>query len=185
MGGFARNDLKVNALIVVRLLPVLDLHDFRLAHLHRRRGQGGRDVRMADAAEEIKSFCEEVVPQQHGNLVSPLHVDGGDAPTHFRLIDDVVVDQRGDVDELHRLRQPEPRFPGAAPGLRRQTHQRRPDHLASRAQHMPHQLADKRVFGDQLLFQLSMEPRQLVLDRRVDRGQIHARGRGTCQARFV
>src|SRR3989454_4878670 len=28
VGGFARNDLKVDALVLVRLLPVLDLHDF-------------------------------------------------------------------------------------------------------------------------------------------------------------
>ena len=62
------------------------------------------------------------------------------------------------MDELDRFCQPEPGLPGTPSGLRREADQRRPDHLALRAQHVAHQLADKGIVGRKLLLQQAMQP---------------------------
>src|SRR4029453_18749078 len=45
----------------------------------------------------------EVVPEQDGDVVAPARMDGEPAPAQVGVIDDVVVNQRGRVNELdHR-----------------------------------------------------------------------------------
>jgi hypothetical protein len=47
---------------------------------------------------------EDVVADQDGEVVSPAVVDGRAPAADVRLVDDVVVDEGGGVDELHHRR---------------------------------------------------------------------------------
>ena len=62
------------------------------------------DVEAVGRQGEAHRLDVEVVAQQHRDVAAPSRVHGRLSPAPLRVVDDVVVHQRGGVDELHDRR---------------------------------------------------------------------------------
>ena len=112
-------------------------------------------------------------PGEHGAPVPPDLVRGGASASQVREVDDVVVQQRGGVEQLDGCGDRDPTGPRIAAELGREEHQGRPEPLATRRHHvvsnrdhqsaLTHQLIAHRAL-DQL--QVAREAREDLRDRR-------------------
>jgi hypothetical protein len=84
------------------------------------------------------------VAHQHAGGIAEDGIGRGAAATQRRLVDHVVVQQGGGVDELDRGRQFVLLWAREAQGLRKQQHQARADALAAGADDVGRDLVDQR-----------------------------------------
>ena len=86
---------------------LLGAEDLALDHLDRRVREEPQDLEVPLGQRHGHRVHVEVVADQHRQVVAPAVVDRRPAAADVGLVDDVVVDQRGRVDELHhRARRP-------------------------------------------------------------------------------
>ena len=108
---------------------------------------------------------KEVIAQQHAGFIPPTGVDRGEMPPQARLVQNVVVDERGGMDHLHHGSQDQVVWRDRAAGLGREQHQGRPKTLAPQVEAVPGQLIDKRVLAAELAAQDFFDLPQLLNDR--------------------
>ena len=77
------------------------LDQLALGHLPRRLGERVEDLQVALLERGLEGRHVEPVAHQHRRLVAPLGRDGLPPAPHLGAVDDVVVDQRRRVEELH------------------------------------------------------------------------------------
>ena len=96
---------------------------------------------------------EQVVAQQNACLVVPAGVDRIEMPADDGLVQDVVVNQGGCVNQLHHRPQHEVLVPQWAAGLAGQQKQGRTEPLPPQTETMFNQLIDKGMIAAQLVVQ--------------------------------
>ena len=79
-----------------------ELEDLAFDHLQRDVAQHANDIQGVVREGEGHRLDVQVVAQQHGDVVTPPGVNREASAPQFGLVDDVVVNQRGGVDELDR-----------------------------------------------------------------------------------
>ena len=87
----------------------------------------------------------------HAGLVVPTGVDRVEMAAHGRLVQHVVVDERGRVDHFHGRRQENVVRPKTAAGQPAQQQQGRPQPLATEAKAVFYQVVDEGGFAPQYL----------------------------------
>ena len=139
----------------------------------------GDDLRVGQHRRKGVGLREQVVPDDDRDVVAPGRVHGGDVPPQLRRVDDVVMDERGGVDQLERLREIDhdlsvPR--GAESG--RQEDERRPKELPGRAEEVLHRGGEGRMPAAPDVKQALLQLLELSLHRGVERpvrgGRLHA-----------
>ena len=88
--------------------------------------------------------AEEIVAEQDRRLRAPFGVDRPAMASGARLVQDIVVDQRGGVDHLDRRRQADMLFADAAASPSRGEQQQRPEPLATERDRAIHEPLDMR-----------------------------------------
>jgi len=83
----------------------LELQQFAVHHALRQRDQQVEDVKAPQPQGDLERLHVEPVAGEHRDLVAPDDVGGALAAPRLGLVDDVVVDQRGGVDQFHHRRQ--------------------------------------------------------------------------------
>ena len=114
-----------------------------------RRG-GGQDLEHAQAAigdHELEGAAEQEVADQHRRLVAPDGVRGGRAAPEPAVVDHVVVQQGGGVDELDAGGQRQLPRAAIAAQSRREQREDRPDPLAAGGDDVARQLRDQADFA--------------------------------------
>ena len=92
---------------------------------------------------------EKIIAQEHAGFVVPTGIDRVEMAAHGRLVQHVVVDQRGRVDHLHGRRQEDVVRAKTAAGQPAKQHQGRPQPLAAKAKSVLHQVVDERIPASQ------------------------------------
>ena len=103
----------------------IELEDLRFGHRDGRARERFHDRAIVVADEEIEGLGIEVVADEHRRIIAPSRVGGRPPAPERRLIDDVVVDERRRVQELHDARQPHRPLAARAGEARRQEQQDR------------------------------------------------------------
>ena len=155
----------------------------KLAHLAlgNRRGGIGEDpehLQRPDIDHELERAAEQEIPDQYARLVSPEGVGGFRPPPQQALIDDIVVQQRGRMDELDAGRELDMLLPLVAAEARRRQCEHRTQPLAAGDDDVARQLGNQRdlvlhPFEDQRI-----DARHVRADKRLQRGQRLRRRRG-------
>ena len=109
-GGEKRSGFHLNDAVVVggRELQVeaaLGLDDLAGADLGGGIGDAAADVGVAEIGGELERVGEEDIAEEDADRVAPFGVGGRLVAAEFRAVDDVVVDERGDVDEFQDHRE--------------------------------------------------------------------------------
>ena len=141
--------------------PPLGLHDFSGTNFARRSRDHAADVGSFEIRRKIQRLREKAIAQKHAQRISPARVDGGLGAAPFGLVHNVVVDEGGDVDQLHDHRQVE--MPGRNSAAGAPAEQR-----DQRAQPFP---AGADRIGD-VTFQCRIERSRLPRDPRFDFFQL-------------
>ena len=99
--GLAFDDAEI--ILARQDLPLfLDLVEFPLAHNRGNPDQQLKDFGPQSGQGEIERLRVEIVGHQNGDAVRPLRVNAWAAPPRFGLVDDVIVQQRGDMEQFKR-----------------------------------------------------------------------------------
>ncbi len=141
-----------------RLLPHLagaDLHDSV--------GKDGHDLRRLRVRGLLIRLGEVVVADHDGRFIAEARRDGGSAATDGRAIDDIVVDERGGVRQLHRHRRGIEPAQVVRADLGREQHQRGADALAPGREQIGHRRGHHVGVG-----------RDQVAESRLESGQVFA-----------
>ena len=104
-------------------LALLDLEHLTLAHLCRHLAHQAQHLRRHGVHGELERVRIQVIGDEDRHIVAPLRVDGGHSAAQRRLVDHIVVQQRGGVNQLERRRHPGvvlPRVPEGAAGKDRE-----------------------------------------------------------------
>ncbi len=148
-GGLGARDALVGLLGHLEVVAQRRLLD--LPHADAARGLGEHAARQArgEVGREREGARVEEVAQQHRGLVVPALVDAGHAPAHLGAVEHVVVDQRGEVDQLDDRRDRGVLVGRVAGRVARQQHQRSAQLLAAEPAHVAgHVVHRARALGD-------------------------------------
>ena len=125
----------------------------------------------AQTGDELGGAAEQQVADEDGGAVVVLGVDARYPPAHLGLVHDVVVVERGEVDQLHPGAGRDDLLAGAVAELRGEQRQQRAESLAARLDQVAGRLGDEGV---------------LVVDRGedevVDTAQVALEARGEVRA---
>mgnify|MGYP003352674076 CR=1 FL=1 len=97
----AADDVEVLVLGDVGVAVLRQLIQLAFDHPQRDFAQQADDIQRVVGQRQRHRLDVEVVPQEHRDVVAPSRVHGRAPTAHVGLVDDVVVDQCGRVDELH------------------------------------------------------------------------------------
>ena len=92
---------KCSSSVIADVAVLRQLVQLALDHPQRDVAQQPDDVERVLRQRHRHRLDVEVVAEQDGDVVAPPRVHRQPPAPHFRLVDDVVVDERGGVDELH------------------------------------------------------------------------------------
>ena len=112
--GFHLDDPQVILNAQVQVEAALRLNDFSRANLPRRARDRAADFHVVAVGRETERLCEETIAHENAERISPARVHSRLGASALRFIDDVVVHERGDVDQLHDHRQIEMKGGNAA-----------------------------------------------------------------------
>jgi hypothetical protein len=152
-----------------------ELVQLTLDHPQRDVAQQTDDVQLVLRQSERHRLDVEVIAQQHRDVAAPARVHGQAAATQIRIVDDVVVHERGGVDELHDRRVQDGPISGVPTETCRHEQQRGADTLAAAQTDVA---ADLRNQGDPRLdvaLELAVDRLEVVANRLEDLCEIHGR----------
>ena len=98
--GLAADDVEVLVLGDVGVAVLGELVQLALDHPERDVAQQPHDVERVVRERQRHRLDVEIVAEQHRDVVAPPRVHGEPAAAQLGVVDDVVVDERGGVDEL-------------------------------------------------------------------------------------
>ena len=78
-----------------------DFEDFAVGGLGDGVGRGGGQPRITEPGHDLVSLCEQRVPGENGLGDAEDLVRGRAAPTHFRVVHNVVMEQGRHMEHLH------------------------------------------------------------------------------------
>jgi len=171
-----RRGLGADQQVVVRLAEGQPVVRLELAHLPHRHlvGHAGEDAQRFEIVETDQLDDRagvQVVAHDHGGLVREQGVDRRHPAPQGRVVDRVVVHQRGQVDQLDRGGQRHRAGVPPAGRLVAEQQDRGPEELALGAQQVGADLGDAREVGGDDAVQLVGHARQLGLDGALDVAQ--------------
>ena len=174
--GLAGDDVHVLALGEGEVAAAGDLHHLAFAH-----GDGGLaddagGVLRLEAAAEVEGVAVEEIAHEDGVLVAPEAVDGGGAAADVGLVEDVVVDERGEVDELDDRSQHGVLGAHAAGGLGGEKQEGGAEHFAVELADVAAQVAGEGVVGDELVGEQAPGVLEVGGDGRVEVGEAEGFG---------
>ena len=129
--GLALDDVEVVVDGEIGAAVLLERQDLALDHLDGRRRQQPQHIEIGLGQRHRHRVHEDVVADQDGEVVAPAVVDRRPAAADFGLVDDVVVNQRGVVDELDHRAVGDVAMPFVAQHFRDEQEQRRAEALAA------------------------------------------------------
>ena len=100
VGGLAPDDVDVVALPHGEIAVALDLEQLALDHPQRHVREQAQDAQVVLREGHRHRLRVEEVAEEHGDVVAPARVHGEPAAAQVRVVDDVVVNERGGMDEL-------------------------------------------------------------------------------------
>src|SRR5581483_12411929 len=77
------------------------LQEFALDHLLREFDESVKNAEIALVHSDLERLHIEPVAGQHALRISPLRVGGRASPTSLGFVDDIVVNQRGGMDDFN------------------------------------------------------------------------------------
>ncbi len=165
-GRLAANDAHVELLVDVAVLGILDLVDFANGEVGTKPGEHVQDSHIACVDSAFESSTHKVVAHEHGNVVVPNAVDGGRTATLLATVDDIIVNERGIVQQLDRGCSIEHLAGDTAKELAAEQYQDGPDLLALGVQ----------VLGDDGVGQRAVAVEQHIGDELVQLVELRANG---------
>ena len=171
-GRLAGDDLEIIGLGQIEVAAALDLPQLALAHVPGRLADdpAGKDV--VQRTGHAHGPGEQVVAQENAGLVIPAGVDRVEMAADRGFVQDVVVDQRGGVDQLGDHRQGGVFGPDSATGRGRQQHQGRPEPLPAQPEAVLHQPVHEGIVAGKLPPQEGFDLVEFSGHRRVQSAEI-------------
>ena len=178
------NDLDIIGFRHVRITIVVELKHLTFRHFLAGFGEDFIDALAAEFHDLTHGFGIEIVSDQDADLISPNFSSGLTAPTDIGIIDDIIMQERGGMDELHKAPELMVFATGitAEPGTEEQ--QQRPDTFAATVEDMCCDGVDEGDAGIQVLMDPVFDAIQLgavgvphvrhCVDHRSDRAVWHA-----------
>ena len=117
------------------------------------------------------------VSEQHRDVGAPARMDRVLTAPERRVVDDVVMDQAGGVDDLDERRPEDMVLAFIAAQLRAEHQQSRPDALAALFEKVSVDLGDEGIGGAPELFERAFDGVEVALDRPIDVVERHRFGR--------
>ena len=176
--GLAPDDLEVLFLGDAGVAGLGELVELALDHLQRRVAEQPHDLERVLRQRHRHRADVEVVAEQHRDVAAPARVRGQPAAAGLGAVDDVVVDERGRVDELDDGRVEHRAIPGVAAEPGRQQQHGRPHALAAAHLDVLAHLRDELDARLEVTGELALDVRELVADRLEDLGETRNGRRG-------
>ena len=167
-GGFAVDDIQVFVLGQFQVAPVQSLAQFSFAGAIGGHTEDPASLRVVQGHRQVESMGEEIVAQEEPGRHAPFGIDRGHVPADGGLIENVIVNQGGRVNQLqHGAQGVMPRI-DLARGSSRQEQQGRTQALTSETTHVIDQGSNARIAAPDGLGQDSLDLRQVLHD-----GAVH------------
>ncbi len=99
--SLARDDFVVFRQAQVQPARALHFQHFRLDQPARGAADAQGNAGIGIAPDDFHGLGQDVIPQQHGHVVAPALVRGLFVAAQVAAVDDVVVDERTEMDQLH------------------------------------------------------------------------------------
>ena len=132
---------------MVEVVRELQFEDLALAERGVGAGDEGNGL-FAERCGHLRCPSQEEVTRQDGDGVRPVAVDGSEAAAGLRLVDDIVVVERSEMDELDGRRRPRPApSPSFGPQLGGDLGQQRSIALAAGSQEVLGDLGEERALA--------------------------------------
>ena len=171
-GGLAPDDLEMLVLGDVDVAGLGELIKLALDHPQRDVAEHPDDLERVLRERHRHALDVEIVPEQDGDVVAPARMDGQTAAPEVGAVDDVVVDQRGGMDELDHRRVEHGAVAGVSAEPRRHQQDRGADPFASAALDVAAHLGDERHAGLDVADELLLDRLEVAADRFEDLRQI-------------
>jgi hypothetical protein len=162
LGRFAVDDLQIVGFGDIRVVAVHELQDFAFGD---RIGRVGQHVEYADLAElhhHLKRARVQKIPNEHAGLVAEQCVGRFLAATQPGIVDDVVMEQRRRMNELHNGSCGDVGVALVARRLGRQQHRKRPEPLAAAMDDVMGDLVDESDVAAQALHDETVDGRPVL-----------------------
>jgi hypothetical protein len=167
-GRFFVDDVDVVLLACLQVSALMVLGQFALDHAGRDLGQDADDFGMSAFLGQPERPDIEVIAEQDGYVGSPPGVDGIASPSQVGVIDDIIVDQAGGMDELDQRRHEDMFLTAVAQELGAQDEKGGPDPLALLLEEICADFGDQPVGGSRQYLEAVLNPSELPLDMIID-----------------
>ncbi len=134
---------------------------------------GALDGHVVRGHHHLKGTRIKEIADQYAGFVTEHGIGGIAASAHVRVVDDIVMQQGGGMDEFDGGGEAGVHFTGVAGGTGCQQHQHRAQALAARIDDVVPQLVDQYHIGSQLLPYLGIDSGQVVAQQLSDVVQRH------------
>ena len=175
VGRLAVDDVEVLGLVDVDDAVLRQLVNLALDHAQRHVAEHADDVHRVLREGHRHRLDVEEVARQHRDVVAPLGVHGLAPAPHVGIVDDVVVHQRGRVDELDHRGIEDGLGAGVAAQTGRHQQHGRPHPLAAAALDVSTDLGDHRHLRLDLSRVLVLDCLEIGPDRFEERNQVDVR----------
>src|SRR5688500_7843443 len=180
--GLATNDLEVLLFGDVDISRLRELIELTFDHAERDVAEQAHQIERVVRERERHRLDVQVVAEQDRDVVAPARMGGQPAAAHVGAVDDVVVYQRGGVNELHDRRIEHGAVASVSAQSRSHQQHRGAHALAAAFLYVPAHLGDQRDARLDVLYKLLLDGFEILTDRLEDLGKIGGGGVVRCIA---
>ena len=152
----------------MQLAEFLDLQQLAFDHLLREFDEGIEDGEVALCDGNLERLHVEPVSGEHALRVAPLRIGRRTPAADLRIVDDVVVHQRGRMDDLDHRSKADRSLAAVGHHLGAQEQERRPDPLAAAVPQVLADLGDGRYVGNRIASELPLDSEQVFANQLED-----------------
>ncbi len=146
-------------------LPIhAELNEFPLHHFARDVDEDVEDFELSLGERQVEGGHVKPVPHRGLWFVAPLRVDGRSPAPHFGVVDDIVMHQRGGVNQFDDGTEPIGDFTPVAACLCGQKQEGRPDPLAPAVVHVFADAVNQMDIGSRMAGQFLLHQHQVIFD---------------------
>ena len=153
-------------------MAVEELQHFAVGNLAGGVGHDPQHPHVAERHHHLARARVERVADQYRHLVAEHCVRGASSPPELRVVDDVVVEQGGGVDELDDYRKLDVPVAVVTERTRGEQHQQRPQPLAPAPDDVLRDLVHKSDVGRETVPNGAIDGREVVVDEGPNRGEV-------------
>jgi hypothetical protein len=172
-GGFAGDDVEIGVFVEIEVVAIVNLEQFALADAVGCIGDDLADVGVIDGGAEAGAVGEKKIAQQDGGFVALEMVEGGAFSAHLGLVENVVMNERGDVDHLDDRAQGVMDVAWVSGGAGAQEQEGWAELFSGKAFDMGDQRVDTGQIAGELPFESSIHFQKIIFDEVGDSGQRH------------